>query len=159
MRASGSPDSSMAGWRGGVRRRSSCCTPSRPRRGAGGLGRGPAACAAVAGRPRVPGQGVSVHGVIRAYMPLVERAIERLLKDGRRGAFPDFAVEPFAARLRAAGATSRARLSPGRRRGRGAGVRPRLGGQDRSAAEPGGRCARGGAAKDARAVGAGDAAD
>lgn len=46
--------------------------------------------------PEAQARGVTVHSVIRAYMPLVERALERLITDGRRGAFPDLSAEPFA---------------------------------------------------------------
>ena len=46
--------------------------------------------------PEAQARGVSVHEVIRTFNGLIERAIERLIKDGRKGAFADFKTEPFA---------------------------------------------------------------
>ncbi|MDB5458371.1 MAG: hypothetical protein JWO72_112 [Caulobacteraceae bacterium] len=46
--------------------------------------------------PEAQAKGVSVHEVIRTFNSLIERAIERLIKDGRRGALADFKTEPFA---------------------------------------------------------------
>ena len=45
--------------------------------------------------PEAQARGVSVHEVIRTFNSLIERAIERLIKDGRKGAFADFKSEPF----------------------------------------------------------------
>lgn len=47
--------------------------------------------------PEAQARGVVVHEIIRSFQSLIERTIQRLLKDHRRGAFPDFAREPFAA--------------------------------------------------------------
>jgi hypothetical protein len=46
--------------------------------------------------PEAQAKGVSVHEVIRTFNGLIERAIERLIKDGRRGTLADFRTEPFA---------------------------------------------------------------
>jgi hypothetical protein len=46
--------------------------------------------------PDAQAKGVSVHEVIRTFNGLVERAINRLIKDGQRGALADFRKEPFA---------------------------------------------------------------
>jgi hypothetical protein len=46
--------------------------------------------------PEAQAKGVSVHEVIRTFNGLIERAIERLIKDGRKGAFANFKTEPFA---------------------------------------------------------------
>ncbi len=47
--------------------------------------------------PEAQDRGLTVHELIRSFQALVERAVARVLKDGRRKAFPDFAKEPFAA--------------------------------------------------------------
>ena len=47
--------------------------------------------------PEAQASGATVHEVMRAYKALVDRAVERVMKDGRRGAFPDLAREPLAA--------------------------------------------------------------
>lgn len=47
--------------------------------------------------PEAQDRGLTVHELIRSFQALVERAISRVLKDGRRKAFPDFTKEPFAA--------------------------------------------------------------
>lgn len=46
--------------------------------------------------PEAQARGVGVHEIIRAFQTLIERTISRLIKDHRRGAFPDFEKEPFA---------------------------------------------------------------
>jgi hypothetical protein len=46
--------------------------------------------------PEAQAKGVSVHEVIRTFNGLIERAIERLIRDGRRGTLADFRTEPFA---------------------------------------------------------------
>ena len=46
--------------------------------------------------PEAQDKGVSVHEVIRAFNGLIERAIERLIKDGRTGRLANFKTEPFA---------------------------------------------------------------
>lgn len=46
--------------------------------------------------PEAQAKGLSVHEVIRTFNGLVERAIERLIKDGRGGKLADFRSEPFA---------------------------------------------------------------
>lgn len=46
--------------------------------------------------PEAQAKGASVHEVIRTFNGLIERAIERLIKDGRKGAFANFKTEPFA---------------------------------------------------------------
>lgn len=46
--------------------------------------------------PEAQGRGVSVHEVIRTFQSLVERAIDRLLKDCRKGLLPDLEKEGFA---------------------------------------------------------------
>jgi hypothetical protein len=46
--------------------------------------------------PEAQAKGVSVHEVIRTFNSLIERAIERLIKDGRKGALANFKNEPFA---------------------------------------------------------------
>ena len=46
--------------------------------------------------PEAQARGASVHEVIRTFNGLIERAIERLIKDGRKGAFANFKTEPFA---------------------------------------------------------------
>lgn len=46
--------------------------------------------------PEAQERGGSVHEVMRVYQALVERAVERLLKDHRRGALPNLAKESFA---------------------------------------------------------------
>ena len=54
--------------------------------------------------PEAQARGVGVHEIIRTFQTLIERAIARVIKDHRRGAFPDFAKDGFAAtveRLRA----------------------------------------------------------
>jgi hypothetical protein len=47
--------------------------------------------------PEAQARGCSVHEVIRAFHALIERAIERLLTDGRKGKLPDVDKEGFAA--------------------------------------------------------------
>lgn len=47
--------------------------------------------------PESQARGVSVHEIIRAFHSLIERAIERLLNDRKRGALPDVDKEGFAA--------------------------------------------------------------
>lgn len=49
--------------------------------------------------PEAQATGVSVHDIIRTFQGLIERTFQRLLKDHRRGAFPDFRKEPFAAAI------------------------------------------------------------
>jgi hypothetical protein len=46
--------------------------------------------------PEAQAKGCSVHEVIRTFNGLIERAIARLIQDGRKGAFADFKTEPFA---------------------------------------------------------------
>ena len=46
--------------------------------------------------PEAQDKGVSVHEIIRAFNGLIERAIERLIKDGRKGHLANFKTEPFA---------------------------------------------------------------
>ena len=46
--------------------------------------------------PEAQAKGLSVHEVIRTFNGLIERAIERLIKDGRGGKLADFKTEPFA---------------------------------------------------------------
>jgi len=45
--------------------------------------------------PEAQDRGLSVHELIRTYQALVERTIERLLKDGRKGVLPDLSREGF----------------------------------------------------------------
>jgi hypothetical protein len=47
--------------------------------------------------PEAQARGCSVHEIIRAFQALIERAIERLLADGRKGKLPDVDKEGFAA--------------------------------------------------------------
>jgi hypothetical protein len=47
--------------------------------------------------PEAQARGVSVHEIIRAFHALIERAIERLLSDGRKGKLPDVDKEGFCA--------------------------------------------------------------
>jgi hypothetical protein len=47
--------------------------------------------------PEAQAKGCSVHEVIRTFNSLIERAIERLIRDGRKGALADFKKESFAA--------------------------------------------------------------
>jgi hypothetical protein len=47
--------------------------------------------------PEAQERGVSVHELIRNYQALVERTIERLLKDKRKGVLPDLAKESYGA--------------------------------------------------------------
>ena len=47
--------------------------------------------------PEAHARGMSVHELIRVFHSLIERAVERLLKDARRGALPDVDKEGFAA--------------------------------------------------------------
>lgn len=49
--------------------------------------------------PEAQARGVGVHEIIRAFQTLIERAISRLIKDQRRGAFPDLHKENFAAAI------------------------------------------------------------
>jgi hypothetical protein len=46
--------------------------------------------------PEAQAKGLSVHEVIRTFNGLIERTIERLIKDGRGGKLADFKSEPFA---------------------------------------------------------------
>jgi hypothetical protein len=46
--------------------------------------------------PEAQDKGVSVHEVIRAFNSLIDRAIERLIRDGRKGHLASFKTEPFA---------------------------------------------------------------
>lgn len=46
--------------------------------------------------PEAQARGVGVHEIIRVFQGLIERTVQRLLRDQRRGAFPDFNREPFA---------------------------------------------------------------
>lgn len=64
--------------------------------------------------PEAQDRNVNVHEVIRHYQKLIETTCERVHKDGRRGAFPDLATEPFAeAAERLAGDPERAYLLGG----------------------------------------------
>jgi hypothetical protein len=45
--------------------------------------------------PEAQDRGLSVHELIRTYQGLVERTIERLLKDGRKSVLPDLSRESF----------------------------------------------------------------
>ena len=47
--------------------------------------------------PEAQSRGTSVHEIIRAFQRLVQASIERVLKDARRGAFPDVTPQTFAA--------------------------------------------------------------
>jgi hypothetical protein len=47
--------------------------------------------------PEAQARGVSVHEIIRAFHALIERAIDRLLNDGRKGKLPDVDKEGFCA--------------------------------------------------------------
>ena len=47
--------------------------------------------------PEAQARGVSVHELIRLFQALVQRAVERLLKDGRKGVLPDIDKEGFSA--------------------------------------------------------------
>ncbi len=47
--------------------------------------------------PEAQARGLSVHELIRTFQALAQRTIDRILKDRRRGALPDFAKEGFAA--------------------------------------------------------------
>lgn len=53
--------------------------------------------------PEAQATGRSVHDVLRGYMGLVDRAIQRVLKDGRRGAFPALTLDLSSAIARTAG--------------------------------------------------------
>ena len=46
--------------------------------------------------PEAQARGMSVHELIRTFQGLVERSIERLIKDTRKGLMPDLAAESFA---------------------------------------------------------------
>jgi hypothetical protein len=46
--------------------------------------------------PESQARGVSVHEMIRTFQKLVQRSVERLLKDGRKEVFPDLASSAFA---------------------------------------------------------------
>ncbi len=46
--------------------------------------------------PEAQAKGLSVHEVIRTFNSLIDRAIERLIKDGRKGSLANFKTEPFA---------------------------------------------------------------
>ncbi|HYE46721.1 MAG TPA: hypothetical protein VEA44_13230 [Caulobacter sp.] len=45
--------------------------------------------------PEAQARGVGVHEIIRTFQSLIERAVTRLIRDQRRGAFPDLANEGF----------------------------------------------------------------
>jgi len=47
--------------------------------------------------PEAQARGSSVHEVIRTFQKLIERAVERLIKDGRKQAFPQIGGSAFAA--------------------------------------------------------------
>ncbi len=47
--------------------------------------------------PEAQARGVTVHSLIRSFQGLIERAIERVLRDARKGVFPNLSQEPFAA--------------------------------------------------------------
>ena len=47
--------------------------------------------------PEAQARGLSVHELIRSFQSLIERTISRVLKDGRRGIFPNLETESFAA--------------------------------------------------------------
>jgi hypothetical protein len=47
--------------------------------------------------PEAHARGMTVHELIRVFQALIERAVERLLKDARKGALPDVDKEGFAA--------------------------------------------------------------
>jgi hypothetical protein len=47
--------------------------------------------------PESQARGVGVHEIIRSFQSLIQRAVERLLKDGRRSAFPAVGGTAFAA--------------------------------------------------------------
>jgi hypothetical protein len=47
--------------------------------------------------PESQARGIRVHEVIRHFQQLIQRAIDRVLTDHQRGAFPDFRAEGFAA--------------------------------------------------------------
>lgn len=47
--------------------------------------------------PEAQARGIGVHEIIRSFQQLAERAIERLMKDDRRGLLPDLDHEGFAA--------------------------------------------------------------
>ena len=47
--------------------------------------------------PEAQARGTSVHEMIRVFQKLVQRSVERLLKDGRRDAFPDISGSALAA--------------------------------------------------------------
>ena len=49
--------------------------------------------------PEAQARGVGVHEIIRTFQTLIERTISRLIKDHRRGAFPDFHKENFASAI------------------------------------------------------------
>ncbi|HEY3797506.1 MAG TPA: hypothetical protein VGL58_04065 [Caulobacteraceae bacterium] len=46
--------------------------------------------------PEAQSRGISVHELIRSFQKLIERAIGRVLTDGRKGRFPNLATESFA---------------------------------------------------------------
>src|ERR1700761_9006560 len=46
--------------------------------------------------PEAQARGVGVHEIIRNFQRLVQATIERVMRDGRRGAFPDLSKESFA---------------------------------------------------------------
>jgi hypothetical protein len=45
--------------------------------------------------PEAQARGISTHEVMRVFQSLVERAISRIAKDAKRGAFPNFEKEKF----------------------------------------------------------------
>ena len=87
--------------------------------------------------PEAQARGVGVHEVIRHFHGLIERAIERVLKDGRKKTFADLSKEDFAAGLRPAHQRSGSPVSAQRRGRRLAGRRQRLGRQGRAHPRPG----------------------
>jgi hypothetical protein len=46
--------------------------------------------------PEAQARGISVHELIRGFQRLIEQAIERVLKDGRKGVLPDLSKESLA---------------------------------------------------------------
>ena len=59
--------------------------------------------------PEAQARGRAVHEMMRHFQQLTDRAIERVLKDGRKGAFPDLSRETLRRRLRPAARGPRAR--------------------------------------------------
>lgn len=50
--------------------------------------------------PEATERGFSVHELMRTYFGLIERTLERLMRDGRKGALPDLSRESFASAAR-----------------------------------------------------------